>query len=137
VDPTTVFSAKDVARKSQLTLRWHKGEGAPRAALEQLREEDRDFGYVINRQRKFMGVVSTDSLTAAMDRDEHNLDAALLENVEPVAADTPLQELLTDVRKYEFPVPVVDEENVYLGVVSKNAFLKTLEAGVPESGAAA
>jgi len=135
VDPTTVFSAKDVARKSQLTLRWHKGEGAPRAALEQLREEDREFGYVIDKQRKFMGVVSADSLQAAMDRDEHTLDAALLGNVEPVPAETPLQEILAVVRRYEFPVPVVDEDNGYLGVISKNAFLKTLEAGVPETGA--
>jgi glycine betaine/proline transport system ATP-binding protein len=135
VDPTTVFSAKDVARKSQLTLRWHKGEGAPRAALEQLREEDREFGYVIDKQRKFMGVVSADSLQAAMDRDENTLDAALLDNVEPVPAETPLQEILAVVRRYEFPVPVVDEDNGYLGVISKNAFLKTLEAGVPETGA--
>ncbi|MCF8053232.1 MAG: glycine betaine/L-proline ABC transporter ATP-binding protein ProV [Desulfobacterales bacterium] len=135
VDPTTVFSAKDVARKSQLTLRWHKGEGAPRAALEQLREEDREFGYVIDKQRKFMGVVSTDSLESAMARDENTLDAALLDNVEPVPAETPLQEILAVVRRYEFPVPVVDEDNVYLGVISKNAFLRTLEAGVPETGA--
>ena len=97
--------------------------------------EDREFAYVINKQRKFMGVVSTDSLESAMDRDENTLDAALLDNVEPVPAETPLQEILAVVRGYEFPVPVVDEDNVYLGVISKNAFLRTLEAGVPETGA--
>lgn len=132
VDPTTVFAAKDIARKSQLTLRWYKGESAPRAALEQLREEEREFGYVISHKSRFMGVVSVASLEAAMRRDEHSLDAALLDGAEPVPADTPLQELLTLVRKYDFPVPVVDEDNIYMGVISKNAFLETLEAGVPE-----
>jgi glycine betaine/proline transport system ATP-binding protein len=132
VDPTTVFSAKDVARKSQLTLRWHKGEGAPRAALEQLREADREFGYVISQQSRFMGVVSTESLEAAMVRDEPSLDSALLNGAEPVPAETPLQALLSLVRKYDFPVPVVNQDHVYMGVISKNTFLETLEAGVPE-----
>jgi glycine betaine/proline transport system ATP-binding protein len=133
VDPTTVFAAKDVARKSQLTLRWHKGEGSPMAALEQLRDEDRDYAYVLNRRKRFMGVVSIESLEQALDRNERNLDSALLEDVAPVPAETPLQEILTAVRRYPFPVPVVDEDGGYLGVVSKNRFLRTLEHGVEAS----
>ncbi len=130
VDPTTVFAAKDVARKGRLTLRWHKGEGTPRAALEQMRQEDRTWAYVLNRNQKFMGVVSETSLIEAMERDDSNLSDALLENVTAVPHDTPLQEILTEVRRYEFPVPVVNQDNVYLGVVSKNRFLGTLEHGI-------
>jgi len=130
VDPTTVFSVGDVARKSQLTLRWHKGEGFPTAALEQMRKEDRNYAYVLNRHQKFLGVVSSDTLEEAIDRDERNLDGALLDNVEPVIADTPLQEILSEVRKYECPVPVINNEGQYLGVISKRTFLRTLEHGV-------
>ena len=130
VDPTTVFAAKDVARKSQLTLRWHKGEGTPRAALEQMRQEDRTYGYVLNRNQKFMGVVSVASLEKALERGDSNLNDALLENVKAVPRETQLQEILTMVRRFEFPLPVVDENNIYLGVVSKNRFLRTLEHGI-------
>lgn len=130
VDPTTVFAAKDVARKSQLTLRWHKGEGTPMAALEQMREDDRAHAYVLNRNQKFMGVVSESSLEAAMERGENNLSNALLEESISVPHDTPLQDILTEIRRYDFPLPVVDENNVYLGVVSKNRFLRTLEHGI-------
>ncbi len=130
VDPTTVFAAKDVARKSQLTLRWHKGEGYPVAALEQMRQEDRSWAYVLDRHQKFMGVVSEASLERASERGDQNLSQALLPDVNPVPFDTPLQEILTIVRKYDFPVPVVDKNNVYLGVVSKNRFLRTLEHGI-------
>jgi glycine betaine/proline transport system ATP-binding protein len=100
--------------------------------LEQLREADREFGYVISQQSRFMGVVSTESLEAAMARDEPSLDSALLNGAEPVPAETPLQALLSLVRKYDFPVPVVNQDHVYMGVISKNTFLETLEAGVPE-----
>ena len=133
VDPTTVFAAKDVARKSQLTIRWHKGEGFPRAALDQLSEEDRDFAYVLDRNNKFKGVVSSESLSKAIDRDEKNLDGAILKEVEPVSAEAPLQELLTIIRKCTCPVPVVDEHHTYLGVVSRSTFLRTLEHGVQAS----
>jgi glycine betaine/proline transport system ATP-binding protein len=130
VDPTTVFAAKDVARKNQLTLRWHKGESTPRAALEQMRQEDRTYGYVLNRNQKFMGVVSVTSLKKALERGDGNLNNALLENVKAVPRETQLQEILTMVRRFEFPLPVVDENNIYLGVVSKNRFLRTLEHGL-------
>lgn len=133
VDPTTVFAAKDVARKSQLTIRWHKGEGFPRAALDQLSQEDRDFAYVLDRKKKFKGVVSADSLGEAIERDEQNLDGALLKEVEPVPAEAALQELLTVIRKCPCPVPVVDEQNTFLGVVSRSTFLRTLEHGVRAS----
>jgi glycine betaine/proline transport system ATP-binding protein len=133
VDPTTVFAAKDVARKSQLTIRWHKGEGTPRAALDQLGEEDRDYAYVLDRDKVFKGVVSADSLSEAADRDEKNLDGAILKEVAPVPAETPLQDLLTVIRKCPCPVPVVDEHHTYLGVVSRSTFLRTLEHGVKAS----
>ena len=133
VDPTTVFAAKDVARKSQLTIRWHKGEGTPRAALDQLSEEDRDYAYVLDRDKKFKGVVSADSLSEAVDREDRNLDGAILQKIKPVPAETPLQELLTVIRTSPCPVPVVDEDNTYLGVVSRSTFLRTLEHGVRAS----
>jgi len=129
VDPTTVFSVGDVARKSQLTLRWHKGEGFPTAVLELMREEDRDYAYVLDRHQKFIGVVSSDTLEEAIDRDERNLDGALLGNIDPVHSETPLQEILTEVRKYECPVPVINGEGQYLGVISTRTFLRTLEHG--------
>jgi len=129
VDPTTVFTVGDVARKSQLTLRWHKGEGFPTAALEQMREEDRDYAYVLNRHEKFLGVVSSNTLEEAVHRDDPNLDGALLDHIDPVPAETPLQEILSEVRKYECPVPVISNEGTYLGVISTRTFLRTLEHG--------
>jgi len=76
---------------------------------------------------------STDSLQEAIEREEPNLDGAFLKDVEPVEAETPLQNLLTVIRKSPCPVPVVDDQNTYLGVVSKSTFLRTLEHGVRAS----
>ena len=37
-----------------------------------------------------------------------------------------MQDILPEVASSSWPVPVVDDKNVYKGVVSKNRFLRTL-----------
>jgi len=134
VDPTTVFTVGDVARRNQVTVRTHKYAG-PRATLERLQEEDRNFAYMLSRDGQFKGVVSIDDLRKVIEKDEDRQDISdlFLGGVDPVSAETPLQEILTLVREYPCPVPVVDEENIYRGVVSRNCFLQTIEHGVAES----
>ena len=49
-----------------------------------------------------------------------------------------MQDILPDVASRSWPIPVVDDQNVYKGVVSKNRFLKTLhrtEEGMEEYSA--
>lgn len=131
VDPTTVFTAGDIARKSQRTLLRHKGEGL-RAFLEQLQEDDREFGYVLDRQRRFQGVVSTQSLVEAIESGHDGVEKAYLNDIETVNTTVPLREMLALVRRTPCPVPVVDEKNLFQGVVSKNTFLRTIEQGYAE-----
>jgi glycine betaine/proline transport system ATP-binding protein len=132
VDPTTVFSVGDVARKNQVTILRHNYAG-PRATLERLQDEDREFAYVLTRDRKFQGVVTIDSLREAIENDTKDIGGIFMPEIRPVPADTPLQEVLTVVRQYPCPVPVVDENNTYIGVVSKNRFLRTIEHGLAQS----
>ena len=133
VDPTTVFSVGDVARKNQVTILRHKYAG-PRAALERLQEEDREFAYVLSRGKHFQGVVSIDSLREAIEEGtKEDIGGIFMPEIDPVQADTPLQEVLTVVREYPCPVPVVDENDIYIGVVSKNRFLRTIEHGLAQS----
>ena len=75
-------------------------------------------------------MVSVDSLKEAIERDDRTLDGAFLEDFGTARSDKPLQELLSLITQCPYPAPVVDGNDVYLGVVSKNTFLKTLEHGV-------
>jgi glycine betaine/proline transport system ATP-binding protein len=129
VDPTNVLKAGDVVRNNQVTFIRHRG-GGPRAALERLMEQDRSYAYVLDAERRFLGVVSVDSLRAAIEKsgdDSQTLQNAFLEGVQGVTTDTPMQDILTSITQLDCPVPVVDENNVYQGAISKNRFLKTLK----------
>ena len=126
VDISQVFSAKDIARRNPAGLLRKTAGFGPRSALKLLQDEDREYGYVIERDQKFLGIVSTDSLKAALAAGQ-GLDAAFLDNPAPVSAETSLSELLSHVGQSVCSVPVVRENKQYVGVISKGVLLQALD----------
>lgn len=125
VDPTGIISAGDIARKTQVTVIKHPGNG-PRSALQQLISHDRDYGYVLDRRGRFLGVVSHDNLKNNLDSTK-DLRQLVELDAQPVLASMTMQEMLPQVTGNAWPVPVVDDNGVYLGVISRNVFLRTLQ----------
>ncbi|TGD00590.1 hypothetical protein C9F09_03900, partial [Salmonella enterica subsp. enterica serovar Wilhelmsburg] len=80
----------------------------------------------IERGNKFVGVVSIDSLKAALSQAQ-GIEAALIDDPLVVDAQTPLSELLSHVGQAPCAVPVVDEEHQYVGIISKRMLLQALE----------
>jgi len=129
VDPTNIITAGDIARNTQVQVIRHPGDGAA-TALQRLRNHDRDYGYVMNKNKEFIGIVTTDTLQKVIKdekMDDDNLKAAMIEGVAAVKDTDSMQDILTDVSTKPYPIPVVNENNKYLGVISKNIFLRTLD----------
>ena len=126
VDPTGVIAAGDIARDSQPTVIWHTPQGSPRATLEMLNTRDMEFAYVLDSERRFYGIVSTDSLRSAIEQGATKIDEAFIKEAKVARVDDSMQDFLSEVASHAWPVPVVDENNIYRGVVSKNLFLRTL-----------
>jgi len=104
VDLAHVFSARDVASRKQVPLiKKHTTDG-PGNALRQLKELEREFGYVVDRSRRFLGVVSVESLGQAV-RAKGSLEQALLADIQPILADTALNELISQVAAAPCQVP--------------------------------
>jgi len=126
VDVASVFKAGDIARKTQVTLIERHDFGI-RAALERLREHDREFGYVVDKGQRLHGVVSLASLQRELHASEPSISRAFLPDVPALPADTPVSDLLGTVAATPCGVPVVDEANRYRGVITKAALLETLD----------
>ena len=126
VDISQVFSAKDIARRTPNgIIRKTPGFG-PRSALKLLQDEDREYGYLVERGNKFVGIVSIDSLKTALTENQ-GIDAALIDAPLAVDAETPLSELLSHVGQAPCAVPVVGEEQQYVGIISKRMLLQALD----------
>jgi glycine betaine/proline transport system ATP-binding protein len=126
VDVSQVFVAGDICRGEQVTVIDRNSDGVG-AAVKRLTDHDREYGYVIDTRHRFLGIVSVDSLRAALGGEEPKLDDALLHGARSVAADTSLTDLIGIVAESPYPVPVVDGEGRYKGTVSKTLLLRTLD----------
>jgi glycine betaine/proline transport system ATP-binding protein len=138
VDPTNVLSVGDIVRDRQTTFIRHKKEGPGlRACLERLIDQDRNFCFVLDSKRHYLGVVSVDSLKETIEKNKGGADLqlsdAFLPDIEPTVADASLQDLLPKLTGYPCAVPVVDEDSTYRGAVSKNMFLSTLQRSEEEA----
>lgn len=126
VDISQVFSAKDIARRRPDAL-LHIAPGfGPRSALKILNDEDRDYGYLIERGQKFVGIVSINSLEQAL-FDKKNIEQAILTSPCAIDANTPLNELISTIAQSPCAVPVIGDNQHYIGVISKGILLQTLD----------
>ena len=127
VDPTNVICCGDIARDTHPTIIKTK-TGSVRAAHELLSGSELDHAYVLDARRRFLGIVSSDTLREAMEKGspDRPIDQAFITEGLAVKMDDSMQDILPIVASNNWPVPVVDDSNVYKGVVSKNRFLKTL-----------
>lgn len=136
VDPTNILSAGDIATDQQITIPITDGKN-PRAALQRLIKNDREYGYIVDGERKFKGIVSTDTLRALIDKTEGEtlIANAFIENVITANAADSMQDILPEVASRTWAIPILDDTGKYLGAISKNLFLRTLHRNQPgESG---
>jgi glycine betaine/proline transport system ATP-binding protein len=127
VDPTNVISAGDIVRDTHPTIIKSK-VGSLRATHELLSGSERDHCYVLDARKRFLGIVSSESLREALEGGlpDSPIDQVFLDDGVPVNLNDSMQDILPVVASKSWPVPVVDDQNVFKGVVSKNRFLRTL-----------
>ena len=133
VDPTNILTAGDIAVDTQVTIVVTDGK-SPRAALQRLIKHDRDFGYVIDSNRKFLGIVSADSLRETIDNPEQPqlISNAYIDGIVPAHISDSMQDILPEVASHPWALPILNDADEYLGAVSKNLFLRTLQRSESE-----
>ncbi len=134
VDPTNILTAGDIATDNQVTIPITDGK-SPRVALQRLIKNDRDYGYVVDSNRTFKGIVSSDSLRDMLDQDKqpHLIPNAYIDGVVTAQAGDSMQDILPNVASHPWPLPILGDNDKYLGAVSKNLFLRTLHRSEQET----
>jgi glycine betaine/proline transport system ATP-binding protein len=135
VDPTNVISAGDIVRDSYPTIIKTK-VGSLRTAHELLSGSDRDYGFVLDTNRRYLGMVSSESLREAIEdgAPDNPIDKAYITEARAVSVDESMQDILPEVASKTWPIPVVNDDHVFKGVVSKNRFLRTLHRTEEKTG---
>ncbi|SDE41656.1 glycine betaine/L-proline ABC transporter ATP-binding protein ProV [Rhodospira trueperi] len=124
VDVSNVLTAGDVAVKQDVVI--YERDGNVRAALQRVGKAGREFAYIVDKRQHFHGVVSVTSLEAEAKTTKPELHNAFLSDIEPLKASTSIGEIIGTVAQSPCGLPVVDDNNRYLGVVSRALLLEAL-----------
>jgi glycine betaine/proline transport system ATP-binding protein len=127
VDVSKVFTVKDIARDEKEIVLDRDLAGLAEA-LARMNASDASYGYVVGPDRKFCGVVSQKSLQQALARSSTGkLSDAYIDASQPIRSNVVADQVVRRVARSACPLPVVDESNRYMGVVSKSALLECFD----------
>ncbi|MFP4649029.1 MAG: glycine betaine/L-proline ABC transporter ATP-binding protein ProV [Halorhodospira sp.] len=127
VDVSQVYNAADIAERRRVTVIQRPGVDV-QTALERLKRYASDIGVVIDRNRRFQGLVSVDSLTEVIrSSGSTSYGDAFLKDVQTVQAGSAISEILGPSAESEHPLVVVDEDGNYVGTISRSQLLLTLD----------
>ncbi|PZP31226.1 MAG: proline/glycine betaine ABC transporter ATP-binding protein ProV [Roseateles depolymerans] len=132
VDAAAVFKAADIARQPLTVVAEHSDRGA-RAALKRLEDQDREYAHVVSPTRHYLGIVSADSLRAALDGHVGplGLQHTFVPGLPTLPAEAPVAGLLGQVAHAPCALPVVSTDGRFCGAISKTTLLKFLDRDTP------
>ncbi|GAA4699411.1 glycine betaine/L-proline ABC transporter ATP-binding protein [Pseudonocardia yuanmonensis] len=126
VDRTRVLTAEDVLREPRLVARL---EERPADVLRRLGAAEATGAYVVDDDRRILGVVHDEWLGQAAASGRERIDpGALDDGFATTGPDRPLIEILGRLGRHAVPLAVVDDRGRLLGVVPRAAVLASLAA---------
>lgn len=117
VDITKVLTVSKVMRKAVSVTCPKDG---PKTVIHKMHEEGLSRLMVVGKDRKILGLVDVEAVTAALRRGEHSLEGIIDRDVVMVHPDDTVG-CLFPVKKY--PIAVVNEDNRLLGIVKRGSLL--------------
>lgn len=123
VDRTRILTAQSAMRPLRSTARDSDG---PRTALHRMRDHAIDSIYVVDRDRRLLGLLEADAASKAIAEGADAITSYLTQDFRKVHMDEPLHNLFAMFSEKSFPIAVIDDQEQLLGVVVKGAVLDEL-----------
>ena len=122
----SVLTASKVMVPAAGMVMGHQG---PRAALHTIGESDSQVAWVVDRQERYIGMLSVVAAERALraglsrlDQDWNFVDRSY----RPVSPNSTFDELIPMALASDYPIPVVDSDNVLIGVFRRSSLAEAL-----------
>jgi len=123
VDKTKIITASSVMKKPRVVAYYTDG---PRVALRKMDEEGISSLFLLNKNHELRGVVHAEDAAKAIERNEKTLDNIVVENIQTVYPDAPLQDFIAEMASISFPIAVINEQSKLLGIVVRGSLIAGL-----------
>ena len=122
----SVLTAAKVMVPPKATVMGHQGT---RAALHTIGQSDGDAAWVVDRRERYIGLLSIASAQRALRASVSRFDQAwdyVDQDYAALSPSTTFDELIPIAMSSDFPIPIVDENNVLVGEVHRSALAEAL-----------
>lgn len=102
----------------------------PRVALEAMRKESHSSVFVVDREGRLQGLITVEDAIEGSQKNVRWLGEMNLREVPTTHPDTTLEELLPIAASVKWPVAVIDENRVLLGIIPRVAILAALSGNL-------
>jgi len=123
VDRTRVLTAGGVMEPPLAVVTI---SGGPRNALRTMRDLQVSAAFVVDRRRKYQGIVRDRDVMAQVEKGATDLAAVVRNGIEPVSPDTALNDLFGRAVESPIPLPVVDDDGRLVGALPRVTLLAAL-----------
>ena len=122
----SILTASRVMVAPKATIMGHQG---PRAALHTIGQSDGDAAWVVDIKERYIGLLSITNAQRALRGGVKRLDEAW-EHVDrdysAVSPDTTFDQLIPQAMGSDYPIPVVNADNVLVGEVHRSALAEAI-----------
>jgi glycine betaine/proline transport system ATP-binding protein len=121
VDRSKIVTAASIMFGKPKTARLQKD--GPAGVLRVMRENGLEHLPVVRNNRTFLGYVKLEDVLRLKNEEAKTIESIINKNVMSVTPDTTIENMLPLLSKTNLPIPVVNEENHLLGVVSPTSII--------------
>lgn len=123
VDKTKILTVKDVMQKPMPQITRRDG---PHVALRVMQENTISSVFVVDRAGHLQGLITVESALEASKAGVETLHEMLLIKVPTIKEDMLIQQVLQKVLEEKYPVAVVDNDNIFVGILAKSTVLAVI-----------
>lgn len=127
VDITSVLNASHLVKKIHSTIINKEGTGI-KSALQYISDLDEDYGYFTEKNGKYLGILTLESLKE-QEKLKGSIHDAIIDET-PINETSQIGDFISDIANHVYPTAVVDEIGKYKGTISKSKLLKVFDEGV-------
>ncbi len=125
VDRSKVLTAASVMKKTP-TVSTHKD--GPHQAVRNMEHENHSSIFVVDQDRKFLGLVTIDDAVKESKKGGRSLDSIIRGEIPTVEMNTVLRDVVPLASGSNLPIPVLKEDGTLAGIVTRAALLSALSA---------
>lgn len=124
VDRSKVLTAASIMHKTPVVVTHKDG---PHQAVRTMQKHDHSSLFVVDQDRKLLGLVQIDDAVKEAKQEGRSLDPILNRDISSVPVTASLREIIPVASGSSVPVPVLHEDGRFAGIVTRSALLSAMD----------